>query len=133
MNAIDLAQNIINSIEEVRNELIRVDRDIKTCDLEACDILHDIELTAFNAYEGYKLAKELQKIRIKRRELKDYEEQLEILKRFYKNHKTACNEVRELINAIETRQEQQLHRIYSPRVRTDLKIIRVRAALQPAK
>lgn len=133
MSAINLAQNIIDSFTNIENELQATDQAIRMCDTELCDIQHEIELTKFNACEGYYLAKEIQRIRKLRREWKDYEEQLNILKRFLGNHRTARNELRGLIKVIEEKKEHQIHRMYTPRIRNDLKVVNINRELQVVK
>jgi hypothetical protein len=133
LSAIDLAKNIIDSFTNIENELQATDKAIRMCDTELCDIMHEIELTKFNACEGYYLTKEIQRIRKLRREWKDYEEQLDILKRFLGNHKNARNELRNLIKVIEEKKEHQIHRMYTPRVRNDLKVVNVNRELQVVK
>lgn len=133
MSAINLAQNIIDSLTQIENELQAADQAIKNCDTELCDIMHEIELTTFNACEGYYLAKEIQTIRKLRREWKEYEEQLDILKRFLGNHKNARNELRGLIKNVEDMKERQIHRVYTPRIRTNMKVLGVSKELQTAK
>lgn len=54
-------------------------------DKEISDILHYIEFYSFNACEGYKLAKELKELRLKRRDIKNQLEAISIIS----NH--TCN------------------------------------------
>ena len=55
----------------------QLEKDLKQLELEQQDLLHLIEFKAFNASEGYKYSKDLQRIRNERRKVKDT---LELLK-----------------------------------------------------
>ena len=87
-------------------------KELSRIDMEIVDIEHKIEMTNFNAYEGFKLAKELQIARRKRREIKD---NLEVLCAITEHR--AADSMHNLVNAVETKQTQ---RTYTPRVRLDL-------------
>lgn len=81
-------------------------------DQEISDILHYIEFYPFNACEGYKLAKELKTLRLKRRDIKNQLEAISIIS----NH--TCNmltdgRTNKALCSIETKQ-------YAPRVLTEL-------------
>ena len=87
-------------------------KELSRVDMEIVDIEHKIEMSNFNAYEGYKLAKEMQNARRKRREIKDNLEVLEAMEA----HKSS-ESLHNVINAVETKQAQ---RTYTPRIRADL-------------
>jgi DNA mismatch repair ATPase MutS len=87
-------------------------KELSRVDMEIVDIEHKIEMSNFNAYEGYKLAKEMQVARRKRREIKDTLETLESIE----EHKSSTA-LHNVINAVETKQAQ---RTYTPRIRQDL-------------
>ena len=94
MTVIPLVQNILSSFETLKHDMDTISQNIKDTDSEICDILHDVELTSFNASEGYKLAKELQILRKRRREYKEYEEQLDMLRGFVNKHKWIVNDLK---------------------------------------
>jgi len=133
MPVLSLAQNILFSFETLRHDMDTISQKIKDTDSEICDILHDVELTSFNASEGYKLARELQILRKKRREYKEQEEQLDMLRGFVNKHKWIANDLQLNIKTIEGKREQQLHRIYSPKIRTDLKIVKIQELRETAR
>jgi len=101
MTVIPLVQNILSSFETLKHDMDTIAKNIKDTDSEICDILHDVELTSFNASEGYKLARELQILRKKRREYKEYEEQLDMLRGFVNKHKWIVNDLKLNIKTIE--------------------------------
>ena len=81
-------------------------------DKEISDILHYIEFYSFNACDGYKLAKELKNLRLKRRDIKNQLEVINIISNHTcnmladgKTNKALCN--------IENKQ-------YTPRVLTEI-------------
>lgn len=81
-------------------------------DREISDILHYIEFYSFNACQGYKLAKELKELRLKRRDIKNQLEAIDIINSHScsmladgKTNKALCN--------IENKS-------YTPRVLTEL-------------
>ena len=128
MEAIRIIQDIINSVDIFEAEYQRIYEEIGKCDLEVCDILHDIELTSFNACEGYKMAKEIQKVRQRRRELKDKKSEILIIKETVEKIRPTIQKLQGEITNIEEKQEFQLHRIYTPRIRTDLKVVKLQSA-----
>ena len=133
MTVIPLVQNILSSFETLKHDMDTIAQNIKDTDSEICDILRDVELTSFNASEGYKLARELQILRKKRREYKEYEEQLDMLRGFVNKHKWIVNDLKLNIKTIEDKVEQQLHRMYSPKIRTDLKIVKMQELRETAR
>ena len=133
MNPIELAQTILDSFETLKEDMNTIAQKIRDTDSEICDILHDVELTSFNACEGYKLARELQKLRKKRREYKEQEEQLDMLRGFVNKHKWIVSDLKLNIKTVEGKREQQLHRIYSPKIRKDLKIVEMQRMRETAR
>lgn len=80
---------IIQALQTVRDVYINYPKrydlnkeELQKIEWEIQDLLHIIELTNFNASEGYKWAKELQRLRQSRRVLKDELESLEKVKEF---------------------------------------------------
>lgn len=120
---ITLVKTILDAFEELKLDMDTISKKIKDCNSEQEDLLHELELTKFNACEGYLLAKEIQTLRHKRREYKDLEEQLDLLKLFMNKHKWVINDLKPLIKVIEEKKEHQIHRQYTPRIRSNLKSI----------
>jgi hypothetical protein len=81
-------------------------------DQEISDILHYIEFFSFNACEGYKLAKRLKELRLRRRDIKNQLEAIEIVNQHTCNMLTDGKTNKALCN-IESKQ-------YTPRVLKEL-------------
>lgn len=64
IKSINLLSEFVNSKEELLNELSESDQIIS-------DLLHYLEFETFNASKGYKIAKKIKEVRIKRREIKN--------------------------------------------------------------
>lgn len=59
--------NLLKELQEVKSSLIKARAEMQACDKEVSRIYHDIETRKFNAYEGYKLSKDLQVVLQRRR------------------------------------------------------------------
>ena len=81
-------------------------------DQEISDILHYIEFFSFNACEGYKLAKELKELRLKRRDIKNQLEAINIISQHTCNMLTD-GKTNKALSSIESKQ-------YTPRVLKEL-------------
>ena len=125
MDAINLVQSIIDAVETIKQDMDTMNQRIKQCDTEISDLLHDIEFSKFNACEGYYYAKELQELRRKRREYKEYEEHLDLLRGSMNKYKWITSDLKNNIKAIRNKKDQQIHRQYTPRIRTDLKMCKL--------
>ena len=98
---------------ELQEELTRIDD-------EAQDLLHLIELTNCNAYEGFKLYKDLQRNRKERRIVKDRIELLGPVMEINKYGKPAHKNINRCIEDVQRVQEKHGCRTYRMRVRTEL-------------
>jgi hypothetical protein len=81
-------------------------------DKQISDVLHFLEFNSFSACEGYKLCKALKELRLKRREVKNELEIINILNTHNCNH-IANGNTNKAISGIENKQ-------YSPRVLNEL-------------
>lgn len=109
----DFIQNLPKEIEYLEKELIK-------CDNERQDLLHYVELGKFNAYEGYKIAKDLQLVSRKRRKIKD---ELDVMQTAWSklNGKLGnLNILNEAIGDVRKTLKQKENRYYKPRIRIDL-------------
>lgn len=95
-------------------------QEINICEKETQDLLHIIELTSFHAAKGYHFSKELQKARLRRRELKNQNELIEPLLAIVKRMKTFEHELNKVIGDIRRIKSNQENRQYKMRVREDL-------------
>lgn len=77
--AIDYLCQVTEILNIARQDYSMCSKLISSLDREAQDILHLIETENFNASRGYLLARNLKKIRIKRREVKNNQALLQVL------------------------------------------------------
>jgi valyl-tRNA synthetase len=84
--AITALTNSISLYEEAKQEILTYQRVQQ-------DILHALELTDLSEVELVKLMKELQEIRIYRRQAKNFMESVEPLVKFANNHKSTLKEL----------------------------------------
>lgn len=119
--------NVEQALSSVRDVFVNYPKRIehneealKKVELEIQDLLHLIELTNFNASKGYRLAKELQKARQRRRAIKDELETLEPIREFIKYTKPTEKNISKTIG--EVRKVKNVHgtRTYKLKVRTDI-------------
>jgi hypothetical protein len=107
MNSIEL--KIKEIFEIVLQKEKEASKFISECDLEEQDILHYFEFAKFSAYKAFSCAMELKKIRERRRCFKD-----ELIKIF---------EVKRRLQGVKSIMgNPPPKRIYTPRIRMDLKI-----------
>lgn len=100
-------------LESNSEEITRLEKEIM-------DIDHIIELTEFNASKGYKLAKEIQKARRRRRVLKDQNELIKPLVEVLKRPKITEHELNKAVGEIRRCKRMHENRTYKMRVREDL-------------
>lgn len=93
---------------------------LKKVDSEIQDIVHIIELTNFNASEGYKWAKELQRLRRIRRGLKNELETLEKIKEFLTFQRPTEKNISRVLGDLRNIENKQKIRSYRMRIREDL-------------
>ncbi|MDP5277162.1 hypothetical protein [Chengkuizengella axinellae] len=120
IDPLSITSKIISSYDEVKQALEHYRKEQAYCESEYNDIAHALELTNFNASEGYKLAKQMQESRLRRRQAKNMIEQLETLMKTFKKHKSLCNELKDAHAQIQLTIGSQKKRSYRPRVREDL-------------
>lgn len=109
----ELAARIPRQIDMLKKEL-------DLCHEETIDLLHQIEMTNFNASEGYRISKDLQITRKKRRELKDELELLEKLDSRMNKHSKLTVAVEAMTRDIGAQKSKLSTRKYHLRVRKDL-------------
>lgn len=96
--------------------------DLKECEQEVQDLLHEIELTKFDACRGYRLCKNLQEVRQRRRKLKEKMEIAEHLKFFLENNNQLKINLFKVLAGMEKTEKRQGQRMYTPRVRKDISL-----------
>lgn len=120
IDPLKITSQIIEAFEFVKTVWEKAKEEQELCDHEYNDLTHGLELIKFNACEGYKLAKQLQNNRIRRRKAKNTLEQLKPLYEVFKKHQGFLRELKKAQAEIATTYDIQQKRIYTPRVRTDL-------------
>lgn len=95
-------------------------REISDLEGEQQDLLHIIELTNFDACKGFKYSKELQRVRKRRRELKDENELLENLYKFANDNTKLRNSVNTVKHKYKETLNVHANRSYRFRTREDV-------------
>lgn len=121
-NIVQIVKDFAELINNIEAEWDTIYKNLDKVDNETQDLLHEAELTVFNASEGYELAKKIQEVRRRRRELKDKQEILRFLKDFYDNNKHLKITLFKLAQNMENTRQAQENRQYTPRIRTDIKL-----------
>lgn len=116
----DVATQMSKLMKDVPQQIDRIKQEIELCEKEVDDLRHLIELTNFNASQGYKMSKDMQITLIKRRELKDELDSLVAVKAMMSKHRPMLAQSETLSSTIKQRVGAQKRRTYTPRVRTDL-------------
>lgn len=122
MKTLDIFIKFFDTLSNVEDEWANLYSEIGKADQEISDLLHEIELTDFSAEEGYRLSNELKKVRTRRRDMKNEQEKLKHLKEFAEKNKGLKSSIYRTIATIKKTEEYQKDRVYSPRIRTDLKL-----------
>lgn len=93
---------------------------VKNADLEIQDLLHLAELETFNAAEGYFIAQQIKKARLKRRKAKDEIDTLQSINKIINQNSKLEPHVAGIQNSIKQTTSQKSRRSYTARVRSDL-------------
>lgn len=120
--AISTTRNFLDSLNIIEKEWGNWINNLNVCEMETQDLLHEIELTKFDVQRGYRLCKQLQEVRQRRRNLKDTMEVLRTLKDFLDSNKQLKINLFKTLSAMEKTEEHQGRRMYAPRVRMDIKL-----------
>lgn len=114
----------INTLSEltakVPKQIEMIKKEIGLCDHETSDLLHHIEMSNLNACEGYKVYKDMQITRKKRRELKDELDILEKLDERMNKHSKLITSTGAMTRDIIKQKSHLTNRRYHLRVRKDL-------------
>ncbi|MHB8065092.1 MAG: hypothetical protein ACYDG2_21160 [Ruminiclostridium sp.] len=120
------AQQYVNSLIDILSDIKQSYEFNEINILEACnneqDLLHQIELGTFNACEGYKLCRELQRVRRERRAAKDYNVTMKPLYDYFVKFDGMIKDLQVFKGAIRREQEKLDTRLYKPRIRGDMTI-----------
>lgn len=117
-------ENVAKQLQEVLGsipqQVSRIHKEIQLCDQESSDLLHLIEFSSFHASEGYKLCRDLQITRQKRRKLKNELSTLEQISEQLGVHRPMNHQTEAIGNVIAKRKRIVANSKYTPKVRTDL-------------
>lgn len=119
MTSIEEAIELISQLPK-RYELNN--QHIEYCDRKMQDLLHKIEFTDFNAFEGYKLAKELQDIRRLRRKYKDENKETKPVCDKLKKYENITNDLHSALVNIRKIKGSMENRQYQERATTSMEI-----------
>lgn len=114
------AISIRDTIKDFPKLLEENSENLKKVQGEINDLLHLLEMTKFNAYEGYKTAADLQVLLAERRKIKDQYEQLKHLKPVFNQWSNGLKKADTAIAEIQNQKNVIEHRSYQCRVRKDL-------------
>ncbi|WP_144509844.1 hypothetical protein [Bacillus sp. FJAT-22090] len=125
-NLVEVYQKATQQLQQVVSqtpERIKVLNEIiSRADLEVQDLLHLAELDTFNAAEGYHIANQIKKARVKRRQAKDEMDMLSSIKAIINQNSKLEPHVQGIQKSISTHVGQKSRRTYTARVRTDLMV-----------
>jgi hypothetical protein len=112
-------ENLDSALKTITNVPVRyrfLNDELALTNARQTDLLHEIENSNFNAYEGYKKAKELQEIRMYRRELKNEIEIIEPLHKWCNEHKNIEVSLYKVKSSMEKIKDNKENWIYTSRV-----------------
>jgi len=120
LTPLEMVELMIAISDNVKTLMSQVEAEQYYADQEYNDLTHALELTRFNAAEGFRLAKELQDNRLRRRNAKNQREQLQPLYDLIQKYQVFFKELKNVQAQIESVIHAQAKRKYQPRVRDDL-------------
>lgn len=96
-----------------------------TYEAQEQDLLHDVELSNFSRSEQKAFASKMRDLRIKRREVKDELEVVEVIARIAKNaNGKVITDLTQLFTKVNQVLDSHKNRYYKPKARTDLKLVK---------
>ena len=116
----DMLKQVNTFMTDLPRRIQQVKMEINYYQEELQDLEHYIEFTNLSASQGYKIAKEIKDVRMKRRELKNELEYLEIIEKRMKNALRHQDGISQVTDGISRTKERISTRTYTPRVRKDL-------------
>ena len=107
---------LMNQIDDTHRKNVE---QLSLSDKEIQDHLHMLEFNKISAFQGYKTAKAIQDVMIRRRQYKNADEILSCIRMFAQDRKECVQLVRKLYASLNAKAEQQKNRVYTPRVLKD--------------
>jgi len=95
----DNLNTLKEALRSLSNEASELKERLSNLDLEEQDLLHFIEFGKINARDGYKLAKAIKEVRIKRRDVKN---RFELIKNSLNLHITKERSIEEVFKIVES-------------------------------
>lgn len=118
---IEMATKILqDSLNSIPLQINRLEKELTLCNQESSDLIHLIEFSNFHASEGYKLCRDLQITRKRRREIKNELETLTQIQAKLITHRPMHHQTQAIEKVISKRKETIANSKYTPRVRSDL-------------
>ena len=108
-NTLNTLSQMLNDMESNHDYLLN---QLSEIDKEICDLMHYIEFYSFSASDGYKLARKIKECRLKRRDIKNQLDELQILKS-HSITNIASGKVQAALDKLD-------HQTYQPRVLNSL-------------
>lgn len=104
---------LMNSIESTYQHNLD---EITLAELETTDLEHEIEFTNFGASDGFKIYKQFQEVRRRRRIHKNQNEVLRYFRKFASTHTELKGELKQLVGHMNNMRKEQKERVYNARV-----------------
>lgn len=125
-------ETLFTDLDTVKKEL---ENEICVKEAEQTDYLHELELAKLNGIEIMKVANALIKTRRERRKLKDRLELVNTIKGFSDEYikKGIVSNIKQLVKNIDTLENNQKNREYTPRVIKTLKCAKSRGVIDERK
>lgn len=112
---------LTKALKNTKNEQNKLRDAIHNCDLETCDLLHEIELNEYEEAEEHSLYEKLKEVRQRRRTYKIKYTYIEELNIFNNSLPTLQTRLVNLHKKLSEIQEKHNSSKYAPRIRTDIK------------
>ena len=125
----DVVKNFADLIDYVETKYSFICDEISNADKEEQDLLHEIEFMPFSSHESYILAKKLREVRQRRRKFKEEKEVLSSLHDWLDKNKQIKMSIFKTWRTMKETKERQGNRVYTPRIRTDIKLAQISAAI----
>ena len=128
----ELSNDILTAVQQFSTLFNSIDSDyaairtaLSDANQEQEDLLHEIELSPFNSYEGYLLAKKLRDVRLCRRQLDNDLKISQLIIDFVKKHPDLGIALFKLARDTSASMNGLATRTYTPRIRKDIKLYKV--------
>ncbi|MMZ48230.1 hypothetical protein D1872_98960 [compost metagenome] len=120
IEAAEAAQQLNDILKGIKTEYERLDREVRYYDLECTDLLHALEFMEIDNDMRLNISQQLEDNRRKRRVIKNERERLQPLYEVSEGHPHLVYEFEKAKWRAEKIECIQKHRMYTPRIRTDL-------------